>query len=260
MKIGIISGRFPATEFGSAINHKIYADKFNYTYIHCNWPTKSKNPYLNKIHYILNYFDYFDYLIWLDDDAFFYDFEKDIMEFAPNNDSFISLCKSPSHKELRTFFSSGQFIIKCTQLSKSYLQDVVSTDIGMVKDWWTEDMGYFSNGDQDIMIYLFLTREKYKNRMKLYDYKCFNSRWENIFNIDIHKPLILHFTGSRDSKRKIYKEAQYVLNLHPSLVPNKNLKNYNKINIKDDYKGEAGTKNNNFGFRFVIKLKKWLKR
>ena len=260
MKIGIISGRFPATEFDSIINHKIYADKFNYTYIHCNWPTKSRNPYLNKIYYILSYFDYFDYIIWLDDDAFFYDFEQDIMDYAPDDGRFMSLCKSPSYKELKTFFSSGQFIIKCTALSKSYLHDVINTDIIMVKNWWTGDMGYYTNGDQDIMVYLFLTQEKYKDKMVLHNYKCFNSRWENIFNVDIHKPLILHFTGNRDSKRKNYRQAQHLLNIHSALVPNRILIEYNKLIIRENYKKVTSVYNNCFGFKLIIKLKKWLKR
>lgn len=230
----IVSGRFPETEFKSYINHKVYADIYGYSYVHCNWPTYLKNNYLNKINYILTYLDFFDNIIWIDDDAFFFDFEKDIMDYAPKNNSFISLCKSPSHKELKTFFSSGQFIVKSNELSKQFFKDVLKIELSFVKDWWTNDLGYFTNGDQDIMIYLLLEHEVYKNKMDLYDYKCFNSRCENLFDVDVHKPLILHFTGRGKTKQRKYIKAQNSLNLHPSLVSNSILKSYN-IKIKDNY-------------------------
>jgi hypothetical protein len=152
MSTCIISGRFPVTEFEAQINHKIYADIHGYSYIHCNWPTTLENVYLNKIAYILHYIDRYDYIVWIDDDAFFFDFEKDIMDYAPKNDNFISFCKSPSFKDLKTYFSSGQFVVKSNELSKRFFQDVLKTELSVVKSWWTDQLGYFTNGDQDIMV------------------------------------------------------------------------------------------------------------
>ncbi|TWO34375.1 hypothetical protein E1J38_000570 [Seonamhaeicola sediminis] len=218
MKVCIISGRYPQTKFSSAINHKIYADKFGYSYIHCNYPTQAKNPYLNKIHYVLSFIDYFDYLVWIDDDAFFFDFEKDIMSFMPKGDKFLSFCKSPSFKELKTYLSSGQFIIKNNSLSKQFLRDILNISLNDIKAWWKKDLGYFSNGDQDAIIYLLLTKEAYKEKYILYNYKAFNSRAENLFNKDVHKPLILHFTGKPNIKKSNYLKVQKLLGLPPSLV------------------------------------------
>src|SRR5690606_883831 len=107
-----------------------------YSFIHCNWPTTLKNGYLNKIVYIISYLNVYDTIIWIDDDAFFFDFEKDIMDYAPIGDSFISLCKSPSHKELKTFFSSGQFIVKSNKLSKQFFKDALEIELDLVEKWW----------------------------------------------------------------------------------------------------------------------------
>lgn len=227
MKVCIVSGRYPATEFDSAINHKVYADTFGYSYAHCNWPTKEKNRYLNKMHYISMYLDVYDYIFWIDDDAFFFDFEKDIMEYTPKGEAFLSICKSPSYKSLKTFFSSGQFIIKSTSKSKEFLQQVILQDLEVVKSWWTEDLGYFTNGDQDAMIYLMKTNPKFNNAAELYDYKLFNSRPENLFEDDIHRPMILHFTGKVEIKKANYIKVQEKLKLHSSLVPENLLKDYN---------------------------------
>ena len=230
MKVCIVSGRYPATGFDSAINHKMYAEQYGYTYAHCNWPTKADSPYLNKIHYIQEYFDLFDYIIWIDDDAFFYDFGKDIMQYAPTEDNFISFCKSPSYKELKTYLSSGQFIIKCDSVGKKFLNLVLNQSLKEVKKWWKEELGYFSNGDQDIIIYLLLIDNSFKGKFKLYDYKCFNSRAENVFDIEVHKPLILHFTGKPKVKIASYLKIQKKCTLSPALVPKELQKHYMIIN------------------------------
>ncbi|WP_242131697.1 glycosyltransferase family 77 protein [Aestuariivivens marinum] len=259
MQVCIISGRYPATTFSSAINHKVYADLFGYTYIHCNYPTKTRNPYFNKINYILQYIDLYDYMVWIDDDAFFVDFNKDIMLFAPQENHFISLCKSPSFKTLKTYLSSGQFILKCNTISKQFLSEALSLDLGLVKSWWRKELGYFTNGDQDAIIYLLHERQVYKNRYMLHDYKAFNSRCENLFEKDIHKPFIIHFTGRGPTKQKNLLNTQKRLNLHASLVPNSILKEYG-IDIKEIY----DYKNDKVSFRLILakvkkRLKKWLK-
>ena len=251
MKVCIVSGRYPATEFDSAINHKVYADTFGYSYAHCNWPTKEKNRYLNKMHYISMYLDVYDYIFWIDDDAFFFDFEKDIMEYAPKGEAFLSICKSPSYKSLKTFFSSGQFIIRSTSKSKEFIQQVILQDLEVVKSWWTDDLGYFSNGDQDSMIYIIQTNPNFNKAAQLYDYKQFNSRPENLFEDEVHRPLILHFTGKVDVKKNNYLKVQEKLKLHSSLVPDKFLKGYNLHFYKKPRKQ---------GFKEKLKkLIKWLK-
>lgn len=229
MKVGIISGRYPQTSFDSIINHKLYAQHHGYEYIHCAWPTIEKNRYLNKIHYLLSCFDQFEYLIWIDDDAFFWDFEKNIMDFAPEEDKFISLCKSPSFKSIKTFCSSGQFILKTTDNARKFLNLILSIEIKTVKNFWTKELGYFTNGDQDIMVYLFHTFKEYHHSYKLYDYKCFNSRVDNLKKEDQHNPLILHFTGKVEIKNNDYKWVQDQFQLHSSLVDQSILKQYNLI-------------------------------
>ncbi|WP_439151542.1 putative nucleotide-diphospho-sugar transferase [Winogradskyella sp.] len=234
MSVCIISGRYPETKFKSYINHKVYADYYGYNYVHCNWPTRNTNNYFNKVVYVLSYLNNFEYVIWIDDDAFFFDFETDIMNYAPKDGSFISFCKSPTFKNIKTILSSGQFIVKSNSDSEKFFKDILNTDLKIVKDWWRDELGYFSNGDQDAMVYHLLENINYKNKMDLYDYRYFNSRYENLFDIDKHKPLILHFTGTKKIKEENYLKTQNKLNLHPSLVANSLLKGYN-ITIKENY-------------------------
>lgn len=218
-RVGIISGRFPSTKFWSNVNHQLYAEKHGYTYIHCNYPTVAKNPYLNKIYYLKNYFHLFDYLFWIDDDAFFFDLEKDILDFEPQAENFVSFCASPDFKELKTVISSGQFLIKCNDLGNQFLESVLTTDLQEVKKWWQPHHGFFSNGDQDAMVYLLETNPAFKNKAEIYNYKNFNSRAENVLeNIDMHNPFVLHFTGKPEIKWKNYLLIQKKCGIGMSLV------------------------------------------
>jgi hypothetical protein len=222
--IAIISGHYPGSAFSSKENHRIYADLHGYKYINCNWPTKAKNPYFNKMYYIKEYIECFDALFWIDDDAFFWDLDRKICDYYPQGECFFSACKSPSYKEIFTVFSSGQFFIKNTQKSIDFINETIETDLAEVKKWWQESYGYFSNGDQDAM--LFHLYKKSSEEYQLYDYKEFNSRFENLFSTEPHKPLILHFTGKKDIKHSNYHQVQKEFNLSEFLIEPKLLVEY----------------------------------
>ncbi|MES2376909.1 MAG: hypothetical protein V4553_10035 [Bacteroidota bacterium] len=224
MKICVLSGRYPASDYLSAENHRIYCSYHGYYYIHCNWPTPAKNPYLNKFYFLRHYIDLFDYIFWIDDDAFFLDLNKPLAEFIPSNGHVLSICKSPSNKIIKTFFSSGSFMIDCKQ-SKEFVNAVLDTDLAMVKNWWKPEYGFFTNGDQDIMVFLYLTKHEYQDRFEFFDYMAFNSR-----PTDVQSGLavfLVHFTGSSKTKKIAYKKIQSILNVDGSLISD---------NFKNDYK------------------------
>jgi hypothetical protein len=82
-RVCILSGRFPPTEFLSSWNHRAYANRHGYTYIHCNWPTLAKNRYMTKFCFIQEYVRHFDFIFWIDDDAFFINIERPLSLLAP---------------------------------------------------------------------------------------------------------------------------------------------------------------------------------
>lgn len=96
------------------------------------------------------------------------------------------------------------FVVRSSELSKQFFKAVLATDLNKVKAWWKDELGFFSNGDQDAMVYLLLESEKYKSKMDLYDYQHFNSRYENLFIEDLHKPFVLHFTGRGPELKTVF--------------------------------------------------------
>jgi hypothetical protein len=101
--------------------------------------TPAKNVYLNKFYFIQHYIDLFDYIFWIDDDAFFLDIKKGLEEFIPANENIISICKSPSNKAIKAVLNSGAFMI-CCKTGKSFVDAVLSTDLMQVKSWWKQNM------------------------------------------------------------------------------------------------------------------------
>ena len=214
--ICILSGRYPFTSFGSPANHRAYAARHGYTYIHCNWPTDAENPYLNKFKYIQSYCQLFDYIFWIDDDAFFLDVERPLTDYLPSKGKFLSICRSPTHKVIKTFVSSGQFMLRCNDSGKRFVEKVMATDLDQVESWWRADLGYFSRGDQDAIVYLIHVDNEVGDGVQLFPPEEFNSR---ISDLSRGKVFLLHFTGTEQRKRADYRAAQQMTGTGPSLLP-----------------------------------------
>lgn len=215
-RICVLSGRYPQSKFDSHINHKAYCDRHGYTYIYCNWPTGASNPYLNKIMYISAYIDHFDLVFWIDDDAFFIDLDKPLDPILPNGDSFLSICSSPDFKAMKTVVSSGQFAIRANETGKCFLREILDVDLERVASWWRSDLGYFTRGDQDAIVYLTETDDRF-SAVEVHHYSIFNSR---IDNLRAQEPVfILHLTGSEAEKKRAHKEAVQISGRTPSLLP-----------------------------------------
>lgn len=223
--ICVLSGHYPASDYLSAENHRIYCSYHGYHYIHCNWPTPAKITFLNKIYFLQHYIGLFDYIFWLDDDAFFLDMEKSLDDFIPANGNIISICRSPSNKILKTLFSSGSFMLDCKK-GENFIDAVINTDLLQVKSWWKPEFGFFTGGDQDIMVYLYLTDPEFQHKFQLFDHMEFNSRVEDMEAGN--KIFLIHITGTNSIKKKIYRKLQDKLNTDRSLI-NENSKNGYKV-------------------------------
>ncbi|EEE37837.1 hypothetical protein RKLH11_1675 [Rhodobacteraceae bacterium KLH11] len=217
-KVCILSGRFPRSEFLHPWNHYAYARRHGYTYISCDWPTAATNRYMTKFMYLKHYINHFDYVFWIDDDAFFIDHSKSLDAFIPKGDRLASFCKSPANKKIFTYLSSGQFLIRGGKRSEDFIDAILETSLDQVKTWWSEDLGMFTGGDQDAIVYLVHENDKYYDCIELFNYMQFNSRLADL-NETPNDVFLLHFTGPRETKIAHAKTAAKILKSGPSLVP-----------------------------------------
>jgi hypothetical protein len=210
-RIGILSGYYPGMRFNSPVNHRLYARQHSYRYIFDSTPRFDKRTYMRKLEAILEYLDLFDWLFWIDDDAYFTNFSVPLERFidmAPESDFIV--CKSPSTKDIFTRISSGQFLLRNTPTARRFIEDALATDLKQVQKWWKTHLGIFTKGDQDALVYLLESQPSYASPFcSILDHSHFNSRpfeYEN--QLDDH--FLVHFTG----QKKLLDKAQFCQRMH----------------------------------------------
>ncbi len=225
VRIGILSGYYPGLRFESPINHKLYADYHGYSYIYNFTPECDQRKYFFKIETIRRYIDLFDWIFWIDDDAYFTDFSIPLTRFLEGvTDEQMVICASPSTKKLFTKFSAGQFLLKSTDMSRQFIQAIFDVDMEVVRNFWRDDLGYYSHGDQEAMVYLTETDPRFSSSfIKIVDHNQFNNRdFEYQSRLDEH--FLVHFTGRQ--KQQSHQEFYERLAVNRWLVPDELVRRY----------------------------------
>lgn len=232
--IGIISYCNFVRTYAS-VNHQFYADAHDYTYIYDISPTKN-DVFKNKIEKILKLLDLFDWVFWIDDDAFFLDYSKRLEPFIDNAPSKAELiyCTSPVNEGKKTYLSSGNFFLKNTKRVKQFLQACLDADLEDTKSRWDEqELGHFTNGDQDIMVDLLMNDGRFNSRTfhAILPFEYFNTRPFH-FEKSYNEHFLVHFTGNNKQDQVIDFAKKF--NLSPALIPAESFDSYYGIyNITD---------------------------
>ena len=160
------------------LNHRIYADHIGADYLFDATPGPLPTALDQKLAAVRRALPYHDSVFWIDDDAFFTNFEVDVRSFADDGADLV-LCASPVNPEGGwTFVSFGQFLIRGTPAMLELMDAVVATDLDEVKTWWDpEQYGIFTNTDQDALVFQ-LARDDapWAGRWRRLEWQAFNSR------------------------------------------------------------------------------------
>lgn len=218
MKIGIISYCDKIRTFAS-VNHQYYADRHGYTYIYDIAPTHHE-VFKNKVEKLIKFVDLFDYIFWIDDDAFFTNFSQPLEPFIKKGKkSDLIYCASPKNNGIWTYISSGNFFLKNTRKTKDFLRAVLDTPLEEVEAKWNkEKYGHYTIGDQDIMTHLLFTDKRFlgKKFHVALPYEEFNTRPFH-FNKKLNEHFLVHFTGKEKYQQSL-KFAQK-FEMSPALIP-----------------------------------------
>ena len=217
-KVNIISG-CNHIRFESHINHAVYANHYGYKYIFDDRKRPLKSVYDHKLHAILDIPIDDQWWFWIDDDAFFINFNSFSSLKICFEDKLFVFPKSPINPQgLWTFLSSGNFFFKNNTIVKDFFTQVLNRDINQVKSWWDPTtLGKFTNGDQDRIVFELLNDEKILKKTLITNYELFNTRPYH-FN-DLRDHFLVHFAGVGDKNESIalFKETFSLPSL--SLVP-----------------------------------------
>lgn len=166
--------------FNSHINHAAYAARHGYGYRFDITPRPLSSVFDHKIHSILDCPIDDRWWFWMDDDAFFTQFDTTLGELdVPfDGDKLLIFPKSPINPAGGwTFLSSGNFFFRSTRETHEFFQRVLATDLAQVKAWWDEDRyGMFTNGDQDKIVWNLIEGDIMRGRFEIVRYETFNTR------------------------------------------------------------------------------------
>jgi len=184
----------------SRINHKCYADKHCFDYFSINkcYPNM-QNPYFFKIAVIQEMLPQYEWVVWMDDDTYFTNFQLSVFSeiIASVKDKWLIIADSPiSLNRKSPIVNSGVMLIKNVPEAIGFLNDVYVTPLEQIKASYDESKyGFWTNTDQDSIIY-FCDKRKW-NDVEIIDHNVMNSRiYEYHKSIDEH--FILHLPGVKD--------------------------------------------------------------
>jgi galactosyl transferase GMA12/MNN10 family len=227
------------------LNHALYAATVGVPYFFDVAPTRVDRIYFHKLEVIRAYLPLAEWLFWIDDDAFFTDFDVDLRRFlADVGDRQLVFCKSPVNPRGGwTWMSSGQFFIRNTPQTLDLLDRVARTDLAAVKAWWDSDRyGLFTNGDQDAFVYqLQGPGADWGERFLQLPADAFNNRpYHYEQRLDEH--FICHFAlpGGRRPKADLIAEFADRLGTNVALVPPELIEPYGEFLDYSDMGGMLG--------------------
>ena len=191
------------------INFKInslYCKKYNIKLICSNQKSNNNNRSLHweKLHMLLKYINDYDYLIWIDSDAFFYYKNKNILEliYENLNSNFIFSNDCGNNKNINT----GIFIVKNSVYSIevlnkwTYDEDIYNYVLN--KKRWNDQEGLIYMIDNNIL--------NINQNIKILDYGILQHFFNNDNKLDA---FIYHMAGQKNEDRYLVSK-KYLEFLH----------------------------------------------
>lgn len=183
-------------------NHELYARDHDYTYIFDIAPTANKR-FLAKVEKVGKFLPLFDWVFWLDDDAFIMKRDVRLETFIDQSpEATLIVCESPINEGKWTWLSSGNFLLRNTPDAAQLLADVIATDLDVVEAWWDPVVyGYFTRGDQDAFVYQLNTNPRYGDGfVARLPFDAFNARPFH-FTDEPDEHFLVHFTGGEKGRQ-----------------------------------------------------------
>ena len=219
----VVSGRWPRTHLRSAENHFAYCVRHGYRYAHFSVPTR-EHAYFHKIEFISHHLRSADWLLWVDDDVFFVDFDLPLEASFSFDAPILELPgRIEPDGELRV--CSGQMLLRSGERTADFLSRVTSAALKNSVETGQIDPSSknFTGGDQDV-IQLLASSEFFSSDVKIQNWEIFNGRFEDLLVAEHipgvpQLPPIVHFTGQRSTKHRNVRRAARLLSRGPDLIP-----------------------------------------
>jgi hypothetical protein len=207
----IISGA-DSYRYNAHLNHQNYADTQEIDYkFHLSHGLS--NPFFTKCYAILDSFEKgYEYVLWIDDDAFFIDQSWDCLSVFEEHTEDIIVTSSRPKKTGMPLFNNGIMFIRKTDNTEKLFSMIPEVTLEEMSSSWQNHWGPLEGNDQPRMIYL--TQTEFISAVKIIDYPGFNAS-EIYFkkgHHKIHLPPIAHITGTnKEGKIQRFMEATGII-------------------------------------------------
>lgn len=201
-KLIIISGA-DSHRYNAHLNHQKYADiqKVEYRFY---LKTDLENPYFTKCYAILDCFEKeYDYVLWIDDDAFFIDMDWNFFSLFEEYPDDIIVTRGITKKSGTAYFNNGIMFLRNSNITKKLFNLIPQIPWEEVEKNWDSNWGPCWGNDQPRMIYL--TQKFWQDSIHIVDYPGFNVN-EITFKKkgsfpENYKPPIVHITGDHKQQK-----------------------------------------------------------
>lgn len=197
------------------INHAAYCDRHGYAYAFDVTPYRVTTGYDQKFCAILAHLHRADWMLWIDDDAFFTDLTTPLEHFLPSEpDVHLVFCDSPINMNGQwTLLNSGVFFIRSSQCARDLLLSAREADLSTVREWWKPELGLFTNGDQDQLVYTLTHSGQIDPAAEIRPHAEFNSRISQYASTATDH-FICHLAGHVDKKAAVRSMQRFGLDQH----------------------------------------------
>lgn len=209
MKIGLISGFDGGLRYASPVGHQLYARRHGLQY-HLELASFVGSPgYWHKVAALEHHLENYDWVVWIDDDAFITDTEsrflRDTLEAADRDGHAIVVAPS-TDTELNgawAAYNTGVVALRRSLETRTLLGMMRSADMRAVEEWWDSSrLGMFTNGDQDALVWA-LEPSGCAEAVRLADPLRWNSRpW--YYRNRLSDCPVCHFPGHPDKTLAIH--------------------------------------------------------
>jgi hypothetical protein len=183
----------------------VYAQRAGFDYrLECGPFPGLRNPFYFKETAVKGALARYDWVIWMDDDAFFTDFDSTVfteqLQLAEDAGKMFIVGDSPTNERGEwTTFNAGIFCIRNDPRSFALLDRVLDISLEDVKAWWKPEVyGKFTNGDQDSLVYAIETGGLHDD-IAIIDHRLINARpYEYERSASDH--FVCHFPGVADKQ------------------------------------------------------------
>lgn len=229
-RVTIVSGG-SAVRYFTHLNHAVYAAEKGFSYrLEIALAPDVPSPYWYKFLAIRSVLKDSDWVLWMDDDAFFTDWHGDgiarMVTAAEHDNHFLVIAEgAPELDNTWTSINTGVMLLRNDPRTWRMLDLAATTTPAQVRTWWVDERdGMFTDGDQDTIWWALSTDNGLRGGFTIVPHRRLNSRAE-YYGDDLADAAVVHFPGPGDKVLRMGRFARR-FGLGRELVPDHLLRRY----------------------------------